>query len=89
MEKEGCCMTDQTYVSMYAWWSSFKPIAFVMLLKDTSLPMPRPHCEDVPNKGLIRYQISELIFLQYQFTDNIEMHSIPVDTQEVIHTQRK
>ena len=27
-------MIDQTYVSMYAWWSSFKPMAFVLLLKD-------------------------------------------------------
>ena len=45
---------DLTYVSMYACWGSFKPIAFVLELKVyTSLPMLRPHCEDVPNKGLI------------------------------------
>ena len=39
-------MIDQTYVSMYAWWSSFKPIAIVLQLKDTSLVMLIPHCED-------------------------------------------
>ena len=27
-------MIDQTYVSTYAWWSFFKPIEFVLLLKD-------------------------------------------------------
>ena len=29
----------------------------------TSLPLLRPHCEDVANKGLIKYQLSELILL--------------------------
>ena len=29
-------MIDQTNVSTYAWWSSFKPIAFVLLLKDVT-----------------------------------------------------
>ena len=49
---------------LYAWWSSFKPIAFVLELKVfTSLPMLRPHWEDVPNKGLIKYQQSVLILL--------------------------
>ena len=36
LEKEGCCMIDRTYVSMYAWWGSFKPMAFVLLLKDVT-----------------------------------------------------
>ena len=26
--------------------------------------MLRPHCEDLPNKGLIKYQLSALILLQ-------------------------
>ena len=34
MEKEGCCMIDRMYVSTYAWWNSFKPIAFVLELKE-------------------------------------------------------
>ena len=33
---------------------ALKPIVFVLELKVyKSLPMLRPHCEDVPNKGLI------------------------------------
>ena len=52
------------YVSMYTWWSSFKPIAFVLGLKVyMPLPILRPHCGDVPNKGLIKYQQSALILL--------------------------
>ena len=50
---------------MSAWWSSFKLIVFVLELKVyTSLPMLRPHCEDVPNKDLIKYQLSALILFQ-------------------------
>ena len=57
-------MIGRTYVSTYAWWSSFKPLAFVLGLKvHTSLPMLRPHCEDIPNKSLIKYQQSVLILL--------------------------
>ena len=34
--------------------------------------MLRPHCEDVPNKGLMKYQLSELILLQFYY---VFMHS--------------
>ena len=30
MTNQYCCMTDRMHVSTYAWWNSFKPIAFVL-----------------------------------------------------------
>ena len=35
--------------------------------------MPRPHCEDVPNKGLIKYQLSELILLHGDPNNNFHL----------------
>ena len=64
---------DLMHVSTYAWWSSFKPIAFVLELKVyMSVPMLRPHCEDVPNKGLIKYQLSALMLLQFSQTFSLK-----------------
>ena len=38
-----------------------------------SLPMLRPHCEDVPNKGLIKYQQSALILLHSDPQDKFQL----------------
>ena len=41
--------------------------------------MPRPHCEDVPNKGLIKYQLSVLILLHGDPDDEL-----PLELEEFI-----
>ena len=35
--------------------------------------MLRPHCEDVPNKGLIKYQLSALILLHDDLSDEFQL----------------
>ena len=35
--------------------------------------MLRPHCEDMPNKGLIKYQLSELILLHGDPNDEFQL----------------
>ena len=53
---------------------TLKPTAFVLELKAyTPLPMLRPHCEDIPNKDLIKYQQSELILLHGDPDDEFQL----------------
>ena len=35
--------------------------------------MLRPHCEDIPNKGLIKYRLSELILLHGDPNDEFQL----------------
>ena len=38
-----------------------------------ALPMLRPCCEDIPNKGLIKYQLSVLILLHGDPDDEFQL----------------